>query len=193
MALSSEFIDFVERWKHKADSYSEQTDQDVFDHFFTLFVVFNRLYSEATFVLHRKKSLELKEDRFHDYKAATSYVLDYLSSNYYLHLLEDDNETKEALKTLSELIENCTFHIKLNMVTGAIQPAEDEKLFKSLVSKCKNTRATAILGALYSVRCNMFHGNKEFAPIQKTLLKPLICILQKTIDIIYNKLQTEIS
>ena len=55
MSLSSNFVQFIRGWTTKAESIRLH-DHDLasyFDKFFTLFVIYNRLYTEATFTLWR--------------------------------------------------------------------------------------------------------------------------------------------
>ncbi len=52
--LSDELIDFYDRWIEKSKVYSVQDLHDCFDKFFALFVVYNRLYMEAAWLLARR-------------------------------------------------------------------------------------------------------------------------------------------
>lgn len=192
MALSSEFVDFYNRWMEKANNYNRNDLSDYFDKFFSLFVAFNRLYAEATFVLARQGDPKLdRKTSFPDAEAAKTYVLKYLGARYFIEELERDHEARLALDMLSDLIGSYRFHIKLDMVTGDIQPKKDKELFKKLNSGGFDQRGKAILDVLYSVRCNMFHGQKSFQPVQIELLKPVSCMLKSTNQILYNKLSID--
>jgi hypothetical protein len=57
--LSPEFHRFHADWLAKADQYTGADLQSAFDRFFTLFVIYNRLYAEATFQLAREGKLNL--------------------------------------------------------------------------------------------------------------------------------------
>lgn len=189
MSLSPEFEEFYRSWIQKVDNYSTDNIRDCFDKFFTLFVIYNRLYAEATFVLARRNYINIsKRTSFPDSSAAKNYVLQYLTSNYLIKHLEDNRETLKAIHKIRELINGESFYIKLDMVTGAGQRDRDLELLKSLHSKSTHKKAEAILDFLYSIRCNMFHGHKEFQQIQMNLLKPTIIILKKVIAVLYNKL-----
>ena len=57
MVLSNEFQEFYRTWMTKAAEYGTEELRDCFDKFFTLFVVYNRLYAEVTFTLVRKRRI----------------------------------------------------------------------------------------------------------------------------------------
>ena len=194
MALSPEFGDFYRRWMEKADRHGRDNLSDYFDKYFSLFVAFNRLYAEATFILARKGEPRLaRRTSFPDAEAAKTYVLKYIGSKYFLEKLERNQEARPALETLKGLISNHRFNIKLNMVTGERQPEKDQELLKKLKSQGFNQKAEAVLDLLYSVRCNMFHGHKGFQEVQVELLKPASCVLKATNEILYEKLSTDYS
>jgi hypothetical protein len=192
MALSSEFEEFYGRWMEKANSHDRDDFSDYFDNYFSLFVAFNRLYAEATFILARKGVPKLDQrTSFPDADAAKTYVLKYLGSRYFIEKLERNQETREALETLKGLIGSPHFNIKLNMVNGNIQPERDEELLRKLKSRGFHQRGEAVLDLLYSVRCNMFHGHKGFNAVQVDLLKPLSVVLKETNKILYEKLSRD--
>jgi hypothetical protein len=192
MALSPEFGDFYRRWMEKAKNHGRDDLSDCFDNYFSLFVAFNMLYAEATFVLARRGELELDQrTSFPDAKAAKTYVLKYLGSEYYLEKLKGNQEAKLALETLKGLIRNHSFNIKLDMVTGEKQPEKDDELLRKLESRGVGQQAEAVLDLLYSVRCNMFHGHKSFQGVQVDLLKPLSSVLKVTNEILYERLSRD--
>lgn len=192
MALSPEFRDFYTRWMEKVNARELEDFGGYFDDYFSLFVAFNRLYAETTFILARKRTLNLaRRTSFPDADAAKTYVLKYLGSRHYLEKLENNQAAGPALETLKTLIRDQRFYIKLNMVTGDRQPDKDEELLKHLESRGVHQRAEAVLDLLYSVRCNMFHGHKGFHQLQVDLLRPLCAVLRATNEILYQKLSND--
>lgn len=190
--LSPEFSEFCNSWLDKADEYATDTLQGCFDKFFTLFVVYNRLYGETTFLLHRRQAINISRRKsFPDSDAAKNYVLQYIGSNNFITALEDDHDTANAIKDLRQILTNGHFFIKLHMVTGGRQRNKDLELLDQLNSNSQNTKAKAILDILYSVRCNMFHGHKGFDGFQTFLLSPCITILEKVSRILLHKLENE--
>ena len=73
--LSPEFERFVHEWLAKAAQYTDTSIDDCYYKFFALFVVFNRLYAEATFELARRGNITLQPNRLlPDRKGATDYT-----------------------------------------------------------------------------------------------------------------------
>ena len=192
MPLSPEFEEFYQSWLRKADEYSTNEIRECFDKFFTLFVIYNRLYAEATFVLARKNLINIsRRTSFPDSTAAKTYVLQYITSNHLIQRLENQDSVLSAIQIIKNLIKQERFHIKLDMVTGNAQREKDLELFNSLNSNSKNRRAQAILDFLYSIRCNMFHAHKGFHRLQLDLLIPSIVILKEIITILHSKLSQD--
>lgn len=170
----------------KARRHDHQGLQHSFDRFFTLYIVFNHLYAEATFQLANRGRVRIhNRNRFPDAEAAQEYVVQFLGADRLLKQLNDDPDAQAALAALRVQVCNGAFNLKLNMVTGDAQPDEDADLCRRLTGNNRNEQAAAILETLYTVRCNMFHGRKGFNPIQRALLDPLNVILERIIEILY--------
>ena len=152
MLINSEFKRFIQSWQEKADGI-EPTDIDgCFDRFFTLYVIYNRLYAEVTFILARGGQLNLsKRTSFPDKEAATCYVKKYLKSTVILDGIQGDDEAKKALDKIIKLIDEETFFIRLNMVTGAPERELDEKLLGELKSEDRGKKVTAVLEIIYAI------------------------------------------
>jgi hypothetical protein len=188
MALPDSLRDFCNAWRAKARDYSVEEIRGAFDRFFTSYVVFNRLYAEATYRLARRGQVKLRE-RFPDSQAAQEYVLQYCGAEFLMGAWEGDEASRAALHRIVEHLRERRFALKLDPLTGARRPDEDRKLLEALESKGKNRRAKAVLEALYAIRCNMFHGQKGFQQIQLELLQPAIAVLEKTADALYRALE----
>lgn len=170
----------------KAKRYARAGLNQSFDRFFTLYVVFNHLYAEATFQLANRGQVQIQNrNRFPDAEAAQEYVVQFFGADRFLQQLNCDIPTQAALESLKAQIRSGNFSLKLNMVTGEAQPEEDANLCRRLIGTNRNEQAAAILEILYAVRCNMFHGRKGFNPIQRQLLDPLSVILERVIEILY--------
>ena len=186
MALSDHFKQFHSRWMAKAKRHDQQGLNQSFDRFFTLYVVFNHLYVEATRRLASQDHVQIQNrNRFPDAEAAQEYVVQFLGANQLLQQLSNDPRTEAALESLKTQIGSGKFSLKLNMITGEAQPHEDADLCQRLTGTNRNKQASAVLETLYAVRCNMFHGRKGLNPIQRELLDPLNVILEKVIEILY--------
>lgn len=177
--LAPHLLQFCDEWVNKANKCDENNVSGCYDKFFTLFVVFNRLYAEATFELARRGKITLQPNRpLPDRKGATEYTLSFIGQHVFDQLL--DNQLTEPVATLVQLIEDERFYIKLSSPNGDRQRDMDLELLLKLRSQGK-TRALAILDLIYSVRCNLFHGHKAFQPVQVELLRPTIRVVLEVI------------
>lgn len=188
MAHSPEFREFYSRWKEKARAYQSDL-RGSFDRFFTLYVLFNRLYTEVTFRLGQRGIVKITNwNRFPDAEAAQEYVVQYVGAATLITGLSGDSE-RSALDSIRNQVCSGTFWVKLDMLTGSPQPDLDRDLCQRLSDSNSNTQAVAVLETLYAIRCNMFHGRKGFHSVQQQLLEPLNIILERIIDILYEKLK----
>ncbi|PZO38538.1 MAG: hypothetical protein DCF17_14585 [Shackletoniella antarctica] len=201
MTLNPEFQSLCKRWREKAQQYEIEDTHQLFDKFFSLYVAYNALYAETAAYLHRKaisegkKEYKLDNESFPDKQAAIEYVLGLMKSKNLMQSLEKTESTKQAIEQLKVLMSKQSslhFWICLDPVFGKPQEDKDEELNKMLNSPSTDERARAILGIIYQVRCNMFHGRKSVSPVQGQLLIPLIVLLEKIIDKLYQKLESAI-
>ena len=173
--LSPEIERFCTEWLAKAAQYNDDNVEGCYDKFFTLFVVFNRLYAEATFELARQGQISISPNRsLPDRKGATEYTFAFIGQTAFDHFFNE--HLTAPVDALAMLIEQERFYIKLSILNGDPQRDKDLLLLRDLRSS-GDTRALAVLDLVYSVRCNLFHGHKAFQPIQIALLKPTMTIL----------------
>ncbi len=191
--LSQEFHNFYNRWRSKANHYRGQDIRAAFDRFFTLFVIYNRLYGEATFELARRNLINLnRRTSFPDAQAAKEYVRQYLGGPNMMQLLDANPDCVEAIQAVIGLLDGPVqgrqFAIKLNMIDGSPQRDEDLKLLRMFRSASPNERAKGILHFLYAVRCNLFHGHKGFDRVQIEVMRPATVLLLQMIEILFEHL-----
>src|SRR5690242_11753558 len=122
MAISDELANFCANWSRKAEGYSIDEVAGAFDRFFTLYVVFNRLYAEATFRLARSHNIRLG-NRFPDARAATDYVIQLCGAEALTAAWEGDAPTFAAYRQLAQHLRDHNFALKLDLVTGERMPA----------------------------------------------------------------------
>lgn len=185
MALPNELRNFCDSWRTKARAYCSDDLIGAFDRFFTSYVAFNRLYAEATYRLARRGEIKLKE-RFPDAQAAQDYVVQFCGAGILTSAWEDNPPS--ALDKIAEHLREGKFALKLDPMTGERRPNKDQALAAALESRSRNKRAKAALEALYAIRCNMFHGQKGFDFAQLELLRPAILLLEKTVEVLYRRL-----
>jgi hypothetical protein len=176
--------DYYNNWLNKADNYNSNTLSNQFDKFTSLYVLFNSLYMQVM------TNLVLAGHHiptgFKDKIAATDYVIQYLGSTYYLNNLLNDEQSKADLNSICDIIEQEEFHIILDW--GNQQRQKDIALLNSLRSTSSQRKAIAILSLFYHIRCNMFHGHKDYVDRQRALLEPVNNLLRKTVVLTFNKL-----
>jgi len=181
---------FCGNWGAKAEAYSREEIGGAFDRFFTLYVIFNRLYAEATFRLARRGQVKLR-NRFPDSNGAQEYLLQFCGAETLTRAWDGDANTKAALHQIADYLREGRFALKLDMMTGDRKPDADQALLAALESRSRNRRAHAVLEVLYAIRCNMFHGHKGFDPIQLELLKPAVLLLESTINVRHRTLDAD--
>jgi hypothetical protein len=185
MALSLQLRDFCESWQRKAAAYALDDLGQAFDRFFTSYVIFNRLYAEATYRLARGGHVRLR-DSFPDAQAAKSHVAQYCTAEV---LIRGWNENAAgAIQEITDHLRDGRFALKLDPVTGNRRPDKDDELRNALQSRGSGQRAKGVLEALYAIRCNMFHGQKRFEVAQLELLRPATRLLESTINTLFNTL-----
>jgi hypothetical protein len=190
MAVSLELATFCGDWRAKANEYDDDL-RGAFDKFFTLYVVFNRLYAEATFRLARRGQVKIGKDRFPDSKGSQEYVLQFCKATRLVDAWRKHPRVNEALQQIAGHLRAGQFALKLDIATGVRILASDQELLKAMESRSRNKQAKAGLEALYAIRCNMFHGHKGFNPIQLELLRPAIVLLETTIEVLQQALDED--
>lgn len=165
---------FCQRWIDKADAYRSNDLEDLFDRFFTLFVAYNRFYSAAA-EMHRatidpRQAQLLQGDR----REATAVMARLIRQSRFDDAMNENPAIAAACQSMSKLLKNHRFF--LHSVRGTREPdlARDAKLADGL---SKHSLLSALV-CLYQIRCNIFHGEKEFAPRQAELLTPASTLLE---------------
>jgi hypothetical protein len=90
------------------------------------------------------------------------------------------------IKTIIDLIDQEVFYIKVNF--NGRQRNEDIKILADLKSNNATKKATGILQVAYYVRCNIFHGHKNFQEYQRILVEPLTKIISALNPMLFNRL-----
>ncbi|WP_156965980.1 hypothetical protein [Paraburkholderia bannensis] len=168
---------FCDRWISKADAYRSDNLEDLFDRFFTLFVAYNRLYS-ASAELYRATFDPRQILKFHgDRQEATSVMARLIRQSRFSDAVWENPAIADSCKAISELLLNRQFF--LHSVRGTKEPdyARDARLADGL----QRHSVLAVLECLYQIRCNIFHGEKEFVPRQAQLLAPAIVLLESIV------------
>ncbi len=181
--LNNELITFSKRWLKKADKYTNDTTEEVFDKFFSLFVPYNAIYFDVTLELieNRKIGKNRTGDRVSAVKNIPVYIGQDVLSQKLLDMSDDINK-------IIDLIKNKTFYISTKKDNITPDTDADKELVDNIeifLLECKKKDQKkfneSVLSLIYGARCNMFHGKKGFDPIQKELLAPMNNILEMII------------
>lgn len=173
--LTQELEQFVDGWLYKAERIHDDNAEECYEKFFTLFIVFNRLYAAAAFELDRRGTIKLPGKNLPDKRGATEYTLKLIGTEAFDDLY--DGQLRPHVEDIIRLMDLEWFNIILGRPHGNRQPEKDRELLARLRSTSSETRALAILELIYQVRCNLFHGHKGVDPMQAELLRPVNRIL----------------
>jgi hypothetical protein len=205
--ISLELQQFYTRWLQKAELYQSQTLQDCFDKFFTLYVAYNRLCTELA--LSCAKRGIWRWNYISDGLVAKSNVQSYLGNTYIIDALQDDDTCKISILTVIDLLERKAFTIKWDVLqkvrkyikhqyteqkfisTVNNYKEEDSYLLEGLKSEKSDRKVHAILDLIYSIRCNMFHGQKGYIGDQIQILLPVNALLTKIMNLLYDKMNQD--
>ena len=180
---------FCDGWLRKAETYRNDRLADPFDEFFTLFVVFNRLYVEIGKVLIYKRHYSVRrflhQRRFArqrgniikpirplpDKVSAVELTAAYLREN---NLPSQIIETcEQEIAYLAASIENGSFYFNYDYNNDAPDLDRD----RNLAIELRKGSIESVLELIYLARCNMFHGAKEFHATQRPLLSSMSGVL----------------
>lgn len=177
------FTDFYNNWTAKVQAIVGQDLSHVYDKYMTSFVIYNNLYNQIPDRLVANGVAV--PNRILDNKAATDFVIQFIGADNILTEIANNNLNNDV-NAIIDLIENEVFYIKINR--DGRQRNEDLKILADLKSDNPNRKAKGILQVIYYVRCNIFHGHKDFQEYQRILVEPLTKILSILNPLLYNRL-----
>jgi hypothetical protein len=123
---------------------------------------------------------DIKENDATDRKSATSHAVHYIGANRLADRLRAP-ENSENVMRIYELIDNGTFWVHSNRKNNQPDYARDRECLQNIMAGADEEYCTAILDLIYTTRCNMFHGIKQYHQIQKLGLHPMAAILRSVI------------
>ena len=182
--MNQYLAEFYRNWNVKLQSIVGDELAKVYDRYITAFVIYNNLYNEVPEMLIRQ-GVPLPVKLF-DNKMATDLVVQYLGAQRIMDLLQQHNQLANIDEIIS-LIDQEVFHIKIHL--GQHQRNEDLKILADLSSNNIVKKSTGILKVMYYVRCNIFHGHKNFEEYQRLLVEPLFQIIAVINGELYATLQ----
>lgn len=177
------FENFYQGWNEKLGFIQGDGISQIFDRFITAFVIYNFLYNQIPIwqIQHGHPVPQKVTDR----KAASDYVVNFLGAENLLQRFENAGNAVD-IHSVIQLIQNEVYYINLNY--GDRQRNEDLRLLEELISNSSQKKSVAILKVIYYVRCNLFHGHKDFHEHQGDLLRPLINLLKTVNQFLFERL-----
>jgi hypothetical protein len=205
---------FCNSWLHKAKVYGRPrvssffrragrtTDvncaEDVdtlsrcFDRFTSLFVVFNRLYTEAGKLLIQRGVVNPPARRrfapLPDRESATEHIVTFYGEDRLKDEISGDKKCRKAVDTLVQLIRDRSFYLHEDYTTGL--PDTDRDL--RAANEASSYEPQAILSLIYQARCNLFHGEKDFEERQRVLLDNMSIVLEFIVLKVLTRLKEEL-
>ncbi len=164
---------FVKRWKRKV---KKTKNVDVKQYEFDSFIAKYLIYAALVNVI-KPHEYRTRKDRAFCTEVMASFILSNTTNDFLLI----QNLSTPATK-LGETIKNYHFYV----VSSNDENPELETTWKLGSNKEK---LISLLQTLYYMRCNIFHGNKEYADEQVLLLNPAnncLEIIIKEIQQIFN-------
>ncbi len=181
--LTSDQQDFYARWLQKADNLNEEDIANLIDKYVTLFINYNFLYN----IVPIKKAQETNSVReaVGNRAGATTFTIDFLGAPVISNYL-----TKHGLDVQIEQLADVIPHFNIDLNNGRPQPNRDRALIHGLRSTDADIKILALMKTLYSIRCNIVHGEKGLHQYQEMLLLPAIKLLRALIPFVYHRLNT---
>lgn len=165
--LSPDQQDFYNRWLQKADNIVDGDVASLIDKYVTLFINYNFLYN----IVPIKKAQETgnAREQVGDRAGATTFTIDFLGAAAIAHYL-----TQQGLDNQIQALYQAMPHFNIDLNRGTPQPNRDQQLINGLQSAAPATKILALMKTLYSIRCNIVHGEKGLHQYQEILLSPEI-------------------
>ncbi len=173
--LSNELMIFCNRWLKKSDRYTNDTTEEVFDKFFSLFVPYNAIYFDVT--LELIENGKIGKNRTGDRVSAVKNIPVYIGQDALSQKLLD---MSDDINKIIELIKNRTFYISTKKDNITPDTDADKELINNIeifLLECKKKDQKrfneSILILIYGMRYNMFNGKKDLQSKQIDLLVPM--------------------
>lgn len=149
-----------------------------FDRFVSLYVAFNRVYTEVGKLLITAGKIHQSSARRYaplpDRQSATQYVVRYFGMADLQNRILSDQACREAVDKVADLIQRHVFYLHEDYRTGTPDFARDAQY----ADRAANYDVIAILELIYQARCNTLHGAKAFEEDQRVLLDSMSTMLE---------------
>lgn len=167
--------EFIKRWQSKSQSCGDDLAGS-FDRFFSSYVLYNYLYNEIfSFKKPRLTSQQIKKQGRDSWKACNG-VVEFLGSSAFA----DAAIRKQAL-TLINALDAASLSISDSQ-------SDDQKHRSIILGDESGDWGISLLWVMYKIRCNLFHGEKDFLNKQKATVRACSNLIEMISDQIIQKL-----
>lgn len=170
---------FCNRWIQKAEACQGDDLENLFDRFFTLFVAYNHLYSAAAELYRATFDLKHRVMLQGDRREATTVMARLIGQPRFSNVVRDVPAVAASVRSIAVLLQHHQFFLHSVRFAKGPDLARDMRLADGL----SKHSLLAVLECLYQIRCNIFHGEKEFAPRQAELLIPANILLESILPL----------
>ena len=184
------FLLFCKRWIQKSTRYRTDSLSGAFDRYFTMLVVYNRAYDEAArhLLLNQPpslhwynggmkcKSVKKWVSEVGDRIKATEGIAAFCGTSLEAEL-NSDSLVQFAIDELITLSKQREFYFFFDRRTAIPRPDLDHLR----LNRARGGDVEQLLRVLYQLRCNLFHGHKEFEKRQMRVLRPANKILNMVV------------
>ena len=198
----SQMNSFCRRWissridENQVQNYLQMDDDTTIDYYVTLFICYNHIYnSVCTDLLKKcysridkiKASQAIKNLIEKNCKNVNGPGDGYQAHTLMFSILKHEGSFQESIE--SEIKKVSSF-FKSEDGLFVKKQGDSLRYKSSLDSEDSDRRLFGILVLLYNIRCNIFHGNKEYQYESIQIVKPLTLILFKIVSHFLNVYST---
>jgi hypothetical protein len=181
--LTPDQHDFYNRWLQKADNINTGDIAGLIDKYVTLFINYNFLYNIVP--IKKAQVTGNPREEVGDRAGATTFTINFIGAEAISKYLTD-----HGLDAQVEKLANAMPHFNIDLNKGTPQPNRDKALIEGLKSEDADMKILSLMKTLYSIRCNIVHGEKGLHQYQEMLLLPAIQLLRALVPLIYNRVNT---
>ena len=182
--LNQHAHEFVQAWVQKATRHRAKTLSGAYDRFFTLFVAYNALYTQATNQLLNRSVIEERD--ISERRSATEFVVEITgASRLRAHIRQ---HSQDSVAALLKALEIDGHHVCIGRRTGLPDADKERELIAQIKSHDDRAHALALLTVIYQIRCNMFHGHKVYAHVQIAPLRAAGDLLASVVALLHARL-----
>lgn len=157
-------VPFVKRWRGKIKTRKDKQSY-VFDKYIALCIAYSALVNVI-----KPNNKKTREDKNYCTKEMCNYIISHISDiDKFIKALE------KPARMMIDVIDKYNFSVLSSQ-------GEDPKLRDNWDKGDNAEKLLSILESLYFLRCNLFHGAKEFESNQVELLEPANNALKIIID-----------